>query len=121
MDYTRDVGFTTFSPLEGDNDFGTGPAYFYHLDTTPIVFLVHPNKGQRAFAQATSRQCHLASCGLSFDRLCPGYDRNDGDRKGMYVTVMASKPTTRALSKHLAAFLPKAPATHTPAVGQQTG
>jgi hypothetical protein len=51
LNYTRDVGFTTFSPLEGDNDFGAGPAYFYHLDTAPMVFLVHPNKGQRAMAK----------------------------------------------------------------------
>lgn len=55
LNYTRDVGFTTFSPLEGDNDFGAGPAYFYHLDTAPMVFLVHPNKGQIASANA-----HLA-------------------------------------------------------------
>jgi hypothetical protein len=39
----------------------------------------------------------------------------------MYVTVMASKSTTQSLSTHLAAFLPKAPVTHTPAIGQQTG
>jgi hypothetical protein len=39
----------------------------------------------------------------------------------MYVTVMASKSTNQSLSMHLAAFLPKAPVTHTPVVGQQTG
>lgn len=41
-----DVVFSSYSPLEGDTDFGRGPAFFYHLEFTPAAFYIHPNRGQ---------------------------------------------------------------------------